>query len=146
MKKILLLVLVGLFAIVEQGMATGKSYFDVTKSVSVANGMLAKKKEAQALKAEGKWEEAAKLHPQSLCRAMYYWNAACQAIGGKDSSGNWTYDNQTAETVEKAKGLLDIAISEMNTPDEYGCTTVTVSDMQNKLESLKQRLLDFVPE
>lgn|SRR3990167_10044374 len=67
--------------------------------------------EAQGSKAQGRYSDAAEVHPKKLCKAMYYWNAACQIVGHRDSNGDWAI-NKVVTAGEKELGLALLAKAE----------------------------------
>ena len=100
------------------------------------------KEQAQTLKAKGDqyFEEAAALHPQSLCRAWYYWNAACYQIGKRNSGGDWAYDVSRKENNQKAVVLLDKAQSELDHPDKYGCTGADADTLELLIKAVRRQI------
>ena len=98
---------------------------------------------AQVLKKAGKWEEAAATHPRNLCKAMYFWNAACQTCSFKDAAGNWQLDPnltraqkmQTNALLDKAQASLDDQ-SQVGTDDE-GCSGVNVKQLQRLINKVR---------
>lgn len=105
-------------------------------------------KDAHALKDAGKYEEAAKVHPQSLCRAVYLLNAAAQVISqegenGQDSEGNYLYNNVTAKTKVQAEALLDQVAVELKTPDEWGCDGTSKAKVEAWLKNMTKYLKDY---
>lgn len=101
--------------------------FAVMAFASVGRCLAGPLDKAHQLKAEGKYAEAAKEHPQALCRAAYLLNAAAQAISqpgkdGRDSTGRWLYNNLNAETAKASDALLLQATAELGNDDGKGCS------------------------
>lgn len=65
---------------------------------------------AHQLKAKGDFVGAAEAHPRALCKAIYYWNAACKVVGHRDANGDWQINAKVSEA-DKAEGrhLLKLA-------------------------------------
>lgn len=62
-------------------------------------------KTAQALSTEGKYLEAAELHPFSWCKAWYYLNYARSFIGEKNEAGNWEYSPDAMKDEERMRSF-----------------------------------------
>jgi hypothetical protein len=141
MKKVLMVLLCIVFLLSLAGLTlAGGKAFDGTGDTPKAKTMLKAKTDAQALKAEGKWAEAAALHPQSLCRAMYWWNAACQEIGTRNENGDWVYNLSKRDKNGVALQYLANAQKELDAPDDYGCTGVDVRVLQMLITKVKNMI------
>ena len=101
---------------------------------------------AHALKAKGDYAGAAEATPRSLCKAIYYWNAACQVVGHKDSKGDWAINDSLTEA-QKSEGLrlLGLAadnltasqnVAGLTAPDDGKCTGVDPVDLRNLIQKV----------
>jgi hypothetical protein len=101
---------------------------------------------AQALKKTGDFVGAAEATPRTLCKAIYYWNAAAQTVGHKDVNGDWQI-NAKLTPEQKAEGLRLLKLSSDNltaagneagltAPDDGTCTGVTAADVQSLIDAV----------
>ena len=99
---------------------------------------------AHALKAKGDYVGAAEAHPRALCKAIYYWNAACVVVGHRDSNGDWAI-NPVVTADQKAQGLsllglastnLDAAVQKagLTAPDDGTCKGVDPNDLKQLIQ------------
>ena len=102
---------------------------------------------AQGLKSKGDYAGAAEVHPKKLCKAIYYWNAACQIVGHRDESNDWAINNVvTAGEKEMGLALLAKAQSELDSSGEQdgteneGCKGVDVNSLQKLINAVKKQV------
>lgn len=101
---------------------------------------------AQTLKKAGKYEEAAQVHPRNLCKAMYYWNAACQAVGHRDENNDWAI-NASLTDAQKSEGKRLLALastfladtSQDGTVDE-GCKGVNADVLASLIDAVAKNI------
>lgn len=104
----------------------------------------AKVHKAQALKKAGKYQEAAEVAPQKLCKAMYYWNAAAAIVGHRDENGDWAYDESVTESQKaNAEELLKLAdanlenYTDQDGTENEGCAGVDPKALSNLIAAVR---------
>ena len=133
MKKLMgfVVVLALLFSVVALAVATGDPLWK-------EHGKAAK--DAQALKAQGKYLEASKVHPYAACRAWYLWNHACSLIGKRDANGDWQYDVSNKAKNAEALQYLDQAEEELNTVDGFDAKSCPRAKLQILIDAVKAEI------
>lgn len=100
---------------------------------------------AHKLKAKGDFVGAAEVSPRVLCKAMYYWNAACKVVGHRDSKGDWAI-NPTISAADKTEGLRLLKLSQDNLDqadsdgliagDDGTCSGVNADDLKDLIQKV----------
>lgn len=120
--------------------------FSLVVSVAVADTWDDAIYKAQALKKKGDYVGAAEATPRSLCKAIYYWNAACKVVGHQDVNGDWAINSEVSEA-DKTEGLrllglasdnLDAAVhgSGLTAPDDGTCKGVDPNDLRDLIQKV----------
>ena len=121
--------------------------FSLAISVVMADSWDDSIAKAQGLKKAGDYIGAAEATPRTLCKAIYYWNAACKVVGHKDANGDWAI-NATVSPADKTEGLrllklasdnLDNAVqgAGLTAPDDGTCKGVDVNDLKDLIQKVK---------
>ena len=113
--------------------------FSLMVSVALADVWDDSIAKAQGLKKVGDFVGAAEATPRTLCKAIYYWNAACKVVGHKDANGDWAI-NATLTDAKKIEGLRLLGLASDNlksaqtpsglvAPDDGTCKGVDADDL-----------------